>query len=331
MGKSQSIEDKERQDAKFKAFMEKLAADSKAKEAEMLAEIKAVVSDFYTTNNWKYSRFFGDRRSDYQAYSEWSLTSVTNIITSIGNAIASAKFPSPAVPGSSDATPETTSEVKDNLSPFIADLNLTITRVVALLNGFLTQFASSSSVSQKAAFQDIPLSGGLHLFLSQCGSVYREKQFFENQYIGSFQIVFEAYMSVEEARAISIVQILKTTQKEIDIINDLIIYIREAQSEELKKLLKEPKMYKETKLAYDEMIAMQKISRDELVKEYDKYKSVTNTVDDLLPVIDLTPLGIVFPTGAAGAGLPEKVPLDGLFNPWEQQLAIRYIKEKIGA
>lgn len=328
MGKTQSIADKEKQDAEFKAFMEKLAADSKKKETEMLGEIQAVVSDFYNKNGWKSQRFFGDRRSDYQNYSDWSLQNVTNIINSIGSAISSAKFPSKEVPGSEQASTETNKEVKENLPAFVEDINLTINRVVALLNGFLTQFASHSSVSQKAAFQDLPMSGGLHLFVSQCGSVYREKRFFENQFIGSFQVVFEAYMSVDEARAISIQQILKTTQKEIEIVNALILDIRQAQSDTLKGLIRDPAMYKQTKLDFDEMIAMQKESRDELVKEYDKYKSVSDTVDDLLPMIDLAPIGITI----AAASANSKVALDEIFtDSWEARLATRMIREKLGA
>ncbi len=330
MGKTQTIADKEKQDAEFKAFMEKLAADSKKKETEMLSEIQAVVNDFYNKNGWKHARFFGDRRSDYQNYSDWSLQSITNIINTIGSAISSAKFPSKEVPGSEQASAETNSEVKSNLPAFVEDINLTINRVVALLNGFLTQFASHSSVSQKSAFQDLPMSGGLHLFVAQCGSVYREKKFFENQYIGSFQIVFEAYMSVEEARAISIQQILKTTQKEIEIVNALILDIRQAQADTLKGLIRDPAMYKQTKLDFDEMIAMQKVSRDELVKEYDKYKSVSDTVDDLLPMIDLAPIGITIATAPASAS--SKVPLDEIFtDSWEARLATRMIREKLGA
>lgn len=328
MGKTQTIADKEKQDAEFKAFMEKLAADSKKKEEEMLGQIQAVVSDFYTKNGWKQARFFGDQRSDYQNYNDWSLQNVVNIINSIGSAISAAKFPSKEVPGSESAKPETNAEVKDHLPAFVEDINLTINRVVALLNGFLTQFASHSSVSQKSAFQDLPMSGGLHLFVAQCGSVYREKKFFENQYIGSFQIVFEAYMSVEEARAISIQQILKTTQKEIEIINELIIDIRQAQSETLKGLIREPAMYKQTKIDFDDMIDMQKVSRDGLVREYDKYKSVSDTVDDLLPMIDLAPMGVTFAAPTAS----NKVPLDDIFpDAWEARLATRMIREKLGA
>lgn len=328
MGKTQTIADKEKQDAEFKAFMEKLGADSKKKEEEMLDQIQSVVSNFYTKNGWKQARFFGDRRSDYQNYSDWSLQSVVNIINTIGSAISAAKFPSKEVPGSEDAKPETNAEVKDNLPAFVEDINLTINRVVALLNGFMTQFASHSSVSQKSAFQDLPMSGGLHLFVAQCGSVYREKRFFENQYIGSFQIVFEAYMSVDEARAISIQQILKTTQKEIEIINALILDIRQAQSDTLRTLTHDVAMYRQTKLDFDEMIEMQKVSRDELVKEYEKYKSVSDTVEDLLPMIDLAPLGITFASGTAG----NKVPLDEVFaDAWEARLAARMIRDKLGA
>lgn len=327
MGRSKSIADKEREDAEFKAFMAKLEADSKAKENEMLQQISARVADFYQSNKWKYSKFFGERRSDYQNYSEWSLESVNKVIATIGNAISAAQFPSPAVPGSEDAGPKTTEEVKENLPSFVADINLTIKRVVAILNGFLTQFASTSSIIQKSAFQDLPLSGGLHLFLSQCGSVYREKRFFSNQYIGSFQIVFEAFMSVEEARAYSILKILKTTQAEIDMISNLIVEIRQEQLDTLKTLTKDPKMFKETKLDFDEMLNDLKNSRDEVVKEYDKYKTVADMVDDLLPMIDLAPLGIATTSKQA----VDKVKLNELFDDWEADLAARIIREKFAA
>ncbi|TDU00586.1 hypothetical protein DFO45_0084 [Azorhizobium sp. AG788] len=319
MGKSPSIEEKEKEDRKFREYMDKLAAESKAKEAEMLKEITALVAEHYTKSGWKYARFFGDRRSDYQNYAEWSLKSVTNIIHHIGRAITAGKFPSPDIPGSEDAKPETNKEVKDYLPSFIDDINLTLARVVALLDGFLTQFASTSSATQKSIFQDMPLSGGLHLFLAQNGSVYREKQFFTNSFIGSFQIVFEVYMSVEEARAISIQQILKTTQKEIEIINDLIIWIRTEQSKTLKELIKDPAAYKQTKKDFDDMLALEREDRDRLVKEYDKYKDVVDAVHRLV-LID-----------GADPKLALDFDLSTIFDEWEARIATRHIREQLAA
>lgn len=327
MGKSQTIADKEREDAEFRAFMKKLETESKSKEEEMLGQISKNAKEFYENNKWEYSRFFGNRQSDYQNYSDWSLTRVQEIIKSIGDAIAAANFPSKAVPGSEDASDDTTDKVKANLPSFIADINLTITRVVALLNGFLTQFGSTSSVSQKSAFQDLPLSGGIHLFLSQNGSVYQEKRFFSNQFIGSFQIVFEAYMSVSEAKAYSIIEIIKTTQIEINMINTQILEIRQFQNEALKKLLNDPKLYKETKLAFDEMIDMQKISRDELIKEFDKYKFVYDLVSSLQTEIEIIDQNIII----FDQETKNKILLSDLLNDWEVKLATRIIRERANA
>jgi hypothetical protein len=91
---------------------------------------------------------------------------------------------------------------------------------------------------------------------------------------------------------------------------------------ELKKLLKDPEKWRDTKATYDEMLTSLKASRQELVEEYDKYKSVTDAVDKHIGILDLTAYGRPAPDGDA-------ITIDLLFpDEWENQLAHRYLAER---
>lgn len=323
MGKSKSIEDKMREQEKFKEFMNSLEADAKKEEDRILSEIDVLVKKQYDANGWDHARFFGDKRSDYQNYSDWSLDRINKIIDSIGNALKGGNFPSAALPGSEQAEKSTIQNAKDFLGAFGGDYDLIIARVQALISGVLSQFSVASDVVRKASLQDMPLSGGLHLFFGSSGSVYTNNTFFTNQFIGSFQIVFEVYMSVDEARAIGLQQILVTTSKELEILNQMLLDIRIEQAASLKKILKEkPEDYVSTKLAYDLAVASVKEDRARLLEEYNNYNQVVETVDRLYDRLDLEEFGIQSLEG-------DKLALSDLFNKKEEGIAKRYITEKI--
>ncbi|MNQ93730.1 hypothetical protein D3C85_1092110 [compost metagenome] len=297
--------------------------DAKKEEDRILGDIDLVVKKQYDGNGWDYARLFGDKRSDYQNYDDWSLSRVIKIIDSIGNALKGGDFPSAALPGSEDAKKSTIDNAKDFLGSFGGDYSLIIARVQALVSGVLSQFAVASDITKKASLQDMPLSGGLHLFFGSSGAVYTNNTFFTNQYIGSFQIVFEVYMSVDEARAIGLQQILVTTSKELSILNEMILEIREEQAKSLSQILrKEPGDYVSTKLAYDLALASVKEDRAKLMEEYNNYNQVIETVDRLYDQLELSEFGI--------KRYDEKgLPLNLVFNDWEEGIAKRYISEKV--
>lgn len=325
MGKSDTIKDKEKQDQEFRQYMEKLDAESKAEETKLLREIRDLVKEHYDANKWDHARLFGERRSDYQNYSDWGLERVNAIIESIGNALKTGDYPSAKVPGSESAEPSTIEKAKEFLGIFAGDYSLIIARVQALISGAISQFSVKSDATRKSELRDMPLSGGLHLFFASSGKVYKEQRFFSNQFIGSFQIVFETHMSVDEARYLGLKQILATTEQELMMLNDLIISIRKSQAESLKEIMKKDiKDYASTKAAYDEALDATKADRDKVVEQYNKYKSVTDTVDALHDTLDLTTFG-------KPAASHQALQLEHLFNPWEAEIAHRYLREKHAA
>lgn len=322
MGKTQTIADKEKADKAFQAFMKQLEEEAQVEEKRVHERIQSVITTHYDSNGWSHGRLFGDRRSDYQNYADWGLERVAAIIKTIGDALSDKEYPSKEVPGSEDADKSALDTAKEFAGAFTSDYTLIIKRVMGLISGVLTQFASSSVASRNEALRDLPLSGGLHLFFGCVGKVYEEKSFFASQFIGSFQIVFEAHVSAEEARAVALQQILKTTEIELDLLNGMITEVRLIQAKELKKLLTDPTMWKNTKASYDEMLSSLKESRAELVTEYDKYVSVTDAVDRHLGMLDLTAYGRPATRG-------EVVSLDHMFpDEWENQIAHRYIAGK---
>jgi hypothetical protein len=325
VGKTTSIADKEKANKAFQDFMHQLETDAQAEETRIHQKIQDLIGVHYKENGWKHARLFGDRRSDYQNYDDWGLARVTAIIQSIGDALSDTAYPSKEVPGSESADKSAVDTAKEFAGAFTGDYSLIIKRVIGLISGVLSQFASKTSATRQEALRDTPLSGGLHLFFGCSGKVYEESNFFAHQFIASFQIVFEAHVSADEARAVALQQILKTTELELQILNDLIVEIRLDQAKELGKLTKDRALWLDTKAAFDEMLSSLKESRQELVAEYDKYKSVTDAVDKHVGMLDLTAHGRPAPAG-------EAVPLEHLFpDEWENRLAQRYIAELLAS
>jgi hypothetical protein len=323
MGQSRTIEDKAKEDAKFREFMATLDKESKAEEQKIYGEIVERVARHYKGNNWDHARLFGDMRSDYQNYDDWSLTRVANIITAIGDALSASDYPSPAVPGSDKAAPDTIEKAKDFAGVFAGDYSLIIARVKALVSSALSQFSVASEVTHKAVLQDLPLSGGLHLFFGSSGKVYKRSDFFTSQFIGSFQIVFETYMSVAEARAIGIQQILAATERELAGLNEEIIMLREAQAASLKAILKtKPEDYVSTRATYSLALEVVKEDRAQVLQQYDKYNSVVAAVDQHFARLDFSEFG--------RPNLHDNpISLAHLFTEWEAGIARRYIREKL--
>ena len=305
------------EDKKFQEFMTEVEKNSNNELSKLQKELEERVKRHYDVNGWDHARLFGDSRSDYQNYDDWGLDRVNKIITSIGNALSAGTLPSKDVPGSDKAAPSTIKEAKEFLGVFSGDYSLIVARVQAVLSTFVAQFSVASEAKQQSSLQDMPLAGGLHLFTGTSGKTYKGGTFFTNQFIASFQIVFEAYMSVAEAKAIGIQQLLKTTEYEITKLNDEIKAIYELQEQSLKKILAEdPKSYVSSRTLYREMIDIIKADRDKVMLQYDKYKGVEEVVRQYVA------------NGFLSFGIQEvgKGVLEELFSsPWEADVAQRLL------
>ena len=320
MGASKSIEDKEKADAAFRKFMEEVRTKSLAEEERLAKDVATSVTEHYAVNEWDHARLCGTRNSDYQNYDSWGLDRVNKIIDSIGKALGAGDYPSDKVPGSSDAAPGTIEKAKEFAGIFAGDYTLIVARVKAIIGTFLSQFSTVSEATQKSQLSDLPLSGGLHLFVASSGSTYREERFFSKQYIGSFQIVYETQMSVQEAKTIGLTQILRTTEQEIAMLNEHILRIREIQFASLRDILKkDPTAYKDTRATYEEILALEKADRDNLVAEYDKYRNVE---------VGLTQLR---QTGHLAVGDQSPESLERFFNPWQADVARRLAESESAA
>jgi hypothetical protein len=322
MGRTKAIEDKAKFDEEFRAFMDKLQAEAKVHEDAIQREIDDQVKKYYEANNWDHARLFGNKQSDYQNYYDWSLDRVSIVIDSIGNALKEGNFPSPQVPDSDKAEKSTVDEAKEFIEGFSDICDLVIARVQAIVSAVIAQLSVVSDAPQKNVLKDLPLAGGLHLFFGSSSFVLTNQRFFSNQYIGSFQIVFEAYMSVKEAQTIGIQQILKTTEYELDALNNLIISIREAQIVSLKKILREaPQMYISTRDAYQLAIDLTKANRDTVVQKYYEYNTVAEAVDEALSQLTL-------PDANGSVSLESGLTLESLFSGNQLSIAYRYVREK---
>lgn len=323
MGQAKSIEDKLKEEPKFREFMAQVEKESRLEEESILADIDVLIKRHYEANQWDHARLFGNRQSDYQNYDDWSLDRIINIVDSIGTALGAGDYPSKQVPGSDKAAPSTLENAKAFVGAFAGDYSLIISRVKALISGVLSQFAVASEANSKRDLRDMALSGGLHLFFGSSGKVYKNQTFFTNQFIGSFQIVFETYMSVDEAEAFALQQLLKTTEQELAMLNELVITVRTLQVASLKEIIKtKPQDYKSTKAVYDVALEDTKVDIAKLMLEYTKYNQVLSTVDKLWDQMDLSEFNI------SGKG-EDLLTIDHLFTEWEAGIARRYIAEKV--
>ena len=162
MGYSEKIEDKMKSNEEFRKFMDKIGEEARTEENRLLASLTERAKTHYEKNKWDNARLFGDKRSDYQNYADWSLTRIQNIIDTIGGALSASDFPSKAVPGSEAASKGTIDKAKEALSAFQGDYSLIIARVTALISGALSQFAVASEAKRNSVEQDLPLSGDPH-------------------------------------------------------------------------------------------------------------------------------------------------------------------------
>ena len=122
-------------------------------------------------------------------------------------------------------------------------------------------------------------------------------------------------MSVDEAEAIGLQQILLTTELELTFINGQIIMVRKQQAESLNRILKDnPEDYLDTKATYELIIQSLKADRDRLMLEYDKYNQVIEAVDSYYSELE--------------SNKPLPLKLEHLFNEWECEIAKRYVQEK---
>ena len=102
---------------------------------------------------------------------------IMKIVDAIGSALEDLNYPSGTVPGSEEAAPSTIDEVKDFADIFAGDYGLIIARVKAMINAILSQFTTASEARRSAELRDMPLSGGLHLFLGSSGEPIEMKPF----------------------------------------------------------------------------------------------------------------------------------------------------------
>ncbi len=152
MGYSEKIEDKMKSNEEFRKFMDKIGEEARTEEDRLLAALTARAQTHYEKNKWDYARLFGDKRSDYQNYSDWSLTRINNIIDTIGGALSASDFPSAAVPGSKDASKGTVDTAKGALSAFQGDFILVIASGYCLIGPYRSRVAQRQAKLGAAGF-----------------------------------------------------------------------------------------------------------------------------------------------------------------------------------
>jgi hypothetical protein len=83
-------------------------------------------------------------------------------------------------------------------------------------------------------------------------------------------------------------------------------------------------LYRSTKVMYDESLDLFKADRDKVVLQYDKYKNVVDTVDQLFARLDLAEFDRTSLND-------DPITIEHLFHGWEADLARRYVHEKLAA
>lgn len=331
MGKSRTIEQKMKDDARFREYVDQLSKNFKREEYHTEIEIAAFANKRYEDRGWKYSRLFGDKIEDYQCYSDWSFDKIDHIINIIGKALKDGNFPSEKVPGSESTNQSVIEETKIFLPHFSDDLIVPLIKTI--LSGMFVRFSVVDSITKKTAFSDVPLSGGMHLFCRASGQVVSNPEFFPDQFMMSFKIVFEAFMSVEDAQKTSLTELLRLTEKEIDKANGIRVSMRREQADSLMDILRNRGInyYKSTKAAYDEMLTTYRKNIDQLMTVFYRYTHVIDMVDAMYDRSSASGTGLKSTVNKAfdvNNADQKNLLLKSLFNEWEEQIAKRYISEK---
>ncbi|WP_024890343.1 hypothetical protein [Luteimonas huabeiensis] len=276
MGKSNSIEQQQRENQAFNDYVEKMRRDldeQLAKEQKALAgRIEAHYRNYRDDNSLIASTY-----QHLTTVDEWSLDSVNAAISRCKTAIFGGQLPDGATRDT--PTPEASAAIKA-----MANLDLLIANAAFDAVQSLLRSAGSRTETSVFAKSDVrPLAPGLTLFIAVVENSFSRKDFFRNKTIVQNFFVFDARFSIKEGQTVSQ-------------FNDLRAYEDQKQSfrEQLRKI--------------DDIVMDLDPTQDDYLTQLARYSGIADTLNARLELIDQKLQALRPPAKAAALAAKARIP-----------------------
>lgn len=202
MGRSNSIEQQQKSNDAFNAYIDSMSADLGKKLESERQKIDSLIEQHYKPFPDKAELLLGSYQH-LSTISEWSLDSVNNILDGCRRAIFGAPAPKGVV--SDQSKPEVTASINE-----IKERELYIANAAfEVVQGALSSFTNKTTTSVMLKTDVKNLSPGLTLFITVMENSYSRKDFFRNESIIQNLFYFKVYYSIKEGQQTSKLSDLK--------------------------------------------------------------------------------------------------------------------------
>ncbi|KQN54690.1 hypothetical protein ASE98_17185 [Pseudomonas sp. Leaf48] len=196
MGQSNTIEEQQKQNAKFQAYVDQMRTDLD----KSLTTQTAALNDKIKAHYSKYNDDASMISSSYQhltTVSEWSLASVNVMIDSCRKAIFGGKLPDGAKKDTPTAEVTAAIQAMTNLDLLIANA------AFDAIQGLLTSVGSKTETSITVKTDEKLLAPGMTLFITVMENSYHRKDFLSDESIVQTLFLFDVRFSIKEGKAVT--------------------------------------------------------------------------------------------------------------------------------
>lgn len=272
MGNSPSIEELKAADDKFAAYLAERRIEIEARRRETREQMDADVAKFYQDGKWNDRRpLFSSEYVDVQNMSDWSLTTVNNMLTAISGAVFGSGNPPPGTKVDSDVS-------NNEVIQKIPSLQLLImSAAFRAIQGILEAFVLKSSTTITMSKRIDMVAPGVTIFVYVNSNCFQQKSFFQNGLISQYFYLAEAYTSVEQLGHYSVFEDKRLFEKEKEVLR--------ARAEKITKTMEDAdtieKLEAITKMldfVYDRLKAVTERIKDTDELEHESMKSLSHQV-----------------------------------------------------
>jgi hypothetical protein len=230
MGKSPSIQDLEKKEEDFRAYIKELETELQQKTSAVAAELQATITQFYTQNNYTDAKdLVSGQNYDFIHQQEFSLANMKSIIDAISKAVFAGGDTPPGTKVEDAGQQAVEAEVGAEVGA-MANLELYIAgQVFDVLSNVILSFGTSTAITFNTNMQSKPLGYGMQLFTAVSADSYQSKSFFNNDYIYEYLYLYEVKFSLQQANA-------EVNQTLIELYQDQIAVFKEREEGLLSQL-----------------------------------------------------------------------------------------------
>lgn len=211
MGKSNSIEQQAKMNQEFQQYIDTQTKALSATTKQARADMDKTIAEYYKSGQWDdVSPVAAKTYQHMTTTSEWSLTSVSQMIDSLRNTIfGTATTPvggNPTPPADGKVTPPvdnkvpaTPSILEANMSQMAHMQTLIATAAFTAIQGMMLAFTAKTETSLQSQATVKELAPGLTLFLCIIENRFKNSTFFTNNMIVQTVYVYDVRFSVQQA------------------------------------------------------------------------------------------------------------------------------------